>query len=251
MTAPDALPAAVLWDMDGTLVDTEPYWIAAEHEIVAEHGGRWSDELAHQLVGNPLLVSARFIIANSPLECTPEELVDELLLRVVRQGPRHTPWRPGARGLVTAPGELGGPGALVPMSWQSLAGGRAALKADEDRAGRGELEALLSGEADGNDAYLEVNSGAGGTESNDWANMLLRMYSRSAQAHGMTEEFIEETAGEQAGVKPVTPDGKGPNAYGWMRTQAGAPRPGAGTPLRDPPPVTTAASATRSGSRTA
>lgn len=121
MTAPDALPAAVLWDMDGTLVDTEPYWIAAEHEIVAEHGGRWSDELAHQLVGNPLLVSARFIIANSPLECTPEELVDELLLRVVRQVQRHTPWRPGARELLTELGELGVPCALVTMSWQSLA----------------------------------------------------------------------------------------------------------------------------------
>ena len=52
-----SLPAAVLWDMDGTLVDTEPYWIAAEHEIVEEHGGTWSDEFAHQLVGNDLLVS--------------------------------------------------------------------------------------------------------------------------------------------------------------------------------------------------
>ena len=60
-----SLPAAVLWDMDGTLVDTEPYWIAAEHEIVEEHGGTWSDEFAHQLVGNDLLVSARFIKDNS------------------------------------------------------------------------------------------------------------------------------------------------------------------------------------------
>ena len=56
-----SLPAAVLWDMDGTLVDTEPYWIAAEHAIVAEHGGTWSDEFAHQLVGNDLMVSAAFI----------------------------------------------------------------------------------------------------------------------------------------------------------------------------------------------
>lgn len=81
---PPTLPDAVLWDMDGTLVDTEPYWIAAEYAIVAEHGGLWSDELAHQLVGNPLLVSAEFIIANSPVTLTPEQLVDDLLARVVR-----------------------------------------------------------------------------------------------------------------------------------------------------------------------
>ena len=63
-----SLPAAVLWDMDGTLVDTEPYWIAAEHAIVAEHGGTWSDEFAHQLVGNDLLVSAAFIRDHSPID---------------------------------------------------------------------------------------------------------------------------------------------------------------------------------------
>src|SRR5581483_5186931 len=74
----------------------------------------------------------------------------------------------------------------------------------KDLAARAELEALLSGEADGNDCYVEINSGAGGTESNDWANMLLRMYARWAQAHGMTVEFIEETAGETAGIKSAT-----------------------------------------------
>ena len=78
-----SLPAAVLWDMDGTLVDTEPYWIAAEHDIVEEHGGTWSDEFAHQLVGNDLLVSAEFIRAHSPITWEPVRIVDELLVRVV------------------------------------------------------------------------------------------------------------------------------------------------------------------------
>src|SRR3954469_21956268 len=75
----------------------------------------------------------------------------------------------------------------------SLEEARAQLKGIKDRAGRAELEALLAGEADANDAYLEINSGAGGTESNDWAGMLLRMYTRWAGAHGMTVEVIEET----------------------------------------------------------
>jgi peptide chain release factor 2 len=91
-------------------------------------------------------------------------------------------------------------------------------------AGRAELEALLSGEADANDAYVEINSGAGGTESCDWAGMLLRMYSRWAGAHGMTVDLIEETAGEQAGIKSATLQVKGPNAYGWLKTEAGVHR---------------------------
>ncbi len=98
------------------------------------------------------------------------------------------------------------------------------LKAIKERAARAELEALLSGEADGNDAFMEINSGAGGTESNDWAGMLLRMYSRWAGAHGMEVEFLEETPGEQAGIKSVTLQVKGTNAYGWLKTEAGVHR---------------------------
>jgi peptide chain release factor 2 len=101
---------------------------------------------------------------------------------------------------------------------------RGQLKAIRERAARAELEALLSGEADGNDAFLEVNSGAGGTESCDWAGMLLRMYTRWANAHGMSVEFLEETPGEQAGIKSVTLQIKGPNAYGWLKTEAGVHR---------------------------
>src|SRR5205809_4073300 len=79
----------------------------------------------------------------------------------------------------------------------SLEQARQQLKAIKDRAGRAELEALLSGEADGNDAFVEINSGAGGTESCDWAGMLLRMYTRWANQHSMTVDFLEETSGDQ------------------------------------------------------
>jgi HAD superfamily hydrolase (TIGR01509 family) len=115
------LPAAVLWDMDGTLVDTEPYWIAAEHSIVEEHGGVWSDEFAHQLVGNDLMVSAEFIRENSPITWEPERIIHELLVRVTAQVRDHVPWRPGARELLASLLEAGVPNALVTMSWRSLA----------------------------------------------------------------------------------------------------------------------------------
>jgi peptide chain release factor 2 len=106
----------------------------------------------------------------------------------------------------------------------SLEDARQQLKRLKEMAGRAELEALLSGEADGNDCYVEINSGAGGTESNDWAGMLLRMYARWANAHGMTVEYVEETSGEQAGIKSATLMIKGTNAYGWLKTEAGVHR---------------------------
>jgi HAD superfamily hydrolase (TIGR01509 family) len=115
------LPAAVLWDMDGTLVDTEPYWISAEHAIVEEAGGVWNDEYAHQLVGNDLMVSAEFIRDHSPVQLTPVQIIEELLSRVIVQVREHVPWRPGARELLSSLQEAGVPSALVTMSWRSLA----------------------------------------------------------------------------------------------------------------------------------
>jgi len=115
------LPAAVLWDMDGTLVDTEPYWIAAEHELVAAHGGEWNDEFAHQLVGNALEVSAQLIIDKSGIGLTVPEIIDALLDRVVRHVEVEVPWRPGARELLEELGALGVPCLLVTMSWRRLA----------------------------------------------------------------------------------------------------------------------------------
>jgi HAD superfamily hydrolase (TIGR01509 family) len=116
-----AFPAAVLWDMDGTLVDTEPYWIAEERLLVEKHGGVWTDEHAHQLVGNDLLVSAEYILAHSPIELTPVEIVNVLLAGVVARVAEHVPWRPGARELLAGCVAAGVPCALVTMSWESLA----------------------------------------------------------------------------------------------------------------------------------
>jgi peptide chain release factor 2 len=87
-----------------------------------------------------------------------------------------------------------------------------------------EVEALLSGEADGNDAYLEVHAGAGGTESQDWAQMLLRMYMRWAEEKRFKTELMESSAGEEAGLKSATLLIKGTNAYGWLKTESGVHR---------------------------
>jgi HAD superfamily hydrolase (TIGR01509 family) len=124
-------PAAVLWDMDGTLVDTEPYWIDAQHEIVESFGGRWSEELAMQLVGKDLMVSADLMRSHSPVSWEAERIVDELLVRVVARVREHLPWRPGARELLEELVAAGLPRALVTMSWRSLADAvLAALPAD-------------------------------------------------------------------------------------------------------------------------
>ena len=113
-------------------------------------------------------------------------------------------------------------------------------EAEDDEASVGEAEAelnklrgvlakrqlanLLSGEADANDCYLEVHAGAGGTEAQDWAEMLARMYSRWAEAHGYKIEWLEESAGEEAGLKSATFRINGDNAYGWLKTESGVHR---------------------------
>jgi len=99
-----------------------------------------------------------------------------------------------------------------------------ALRKLKAEVARRELEALLSGEADANDSYLEVHAGAGGTESQDWASMLLRMYTRWAEQHGFKVDYIEETQGEEAGIKSATVEIKGRNAYGWLKTENGVHR---------------------------
>ena len=98
------------------------------------------------------------------------------------------------------------------------------LKATQEKAAKMELESLLSGEADACDAYLEVNSGAGGTEAADWANMILRMYTRWADAHGYGVEILEMSDGEEAGIKSATIQVKGDNAYGWLKSENGVHR---------------------------
>jgi peptide chain release factor 2 len=98
------------------------------------------------------------------------------------------------------------------------------LRAAAAEAKRREIESLLSGEADSNDCYIELNSGAGGTEAQDWAEMLMRMYMRWAEQHGYKVAFLEESAGEQAGIKSATLQVSGPNAYGWLKTESGVHR---------------------------
>jgi peptide chain release factor 2 len=100
----------------------------------------------------------------------------------------------------------------------------ASLQELSEKMKRAELEALLSGEADGNDAFIEIHPGAGGTEAQDWAAMMTRMYSRWANARGFKLEIIEEQAGDEAGLKSATLLIKGENAYGWLKTEAGVHR---------------------------
>lgn len=99
-----------------------------------------------------------------------------------------------------------------------------ALEEMHRTAARAELEALLSGEADGNDCYLEVHAGAGGTEAQDWAEMLLRMYARWAERRRFKVEWIEESPGEEAGIKSATIRINGTDAYGWLKTESGVHR---------------------------
>jgi peptide chain release factor 2 len=99
-----------------------------------------------------------------------------------------------------------------------------ALRKLKAEVARRELEALLSGEADPNDSYIEVHAGAGGTESQDWAGMLQRMYTRWAEAHGYKVELVDEAEGEGAGIKSATLLIKGRNAYGWLKSEDGVHR---------------------------
>lgn len=111
-------PLAVLWDMDGTLVDTEPYWIESEFEIVEQHGGSWSHEHAMNLVGGDLLESGRYIHEHSGIDLTPDRIVEELLDRVVARVSNEVPWRPGALELLDDLRTNGVRCALVTMSYR-------------------------------------------------------------------------------------------------------------------------------------
>jgi len=105
-----------------------------------------------------------------------------------------------------------------------VADGMTALRALAEEAKRREIESLLAGEADANDAYIEINAGSGGTEAQDWAEMLLRMYMRWAEQHAYKVQLMEASEGEQAGIKSATLQVTGPNAYGWLKTEAGVHR---------------------------
>jgi HAD superfamily hydrolase (TIGR01509 family) len=109
--------AAVLWDMDGTLVDTEPYWTVAELALAERHGGLWSAEQSLQFVGFDLLDAARSMRTQMGIDLSPQEIVEEMLDSVIHQVEQSVPWRPGALELLTSLSDAGVPCALVTMSW--------------------------------------------------------------------------------------------------------------------------------------
>lgn len=113
--------AAVLWDLDGTIVDTEPLWMAAEHRLAAEHGKTWTDEDAMQLVGNSLIASGEYIRAKLQIETTAEQIVDYLVASLAGSLRESIDWRPGARELIEALDDAGVPQALVTMSYAPIA----------------------------------------------------------------------------------------------------------------------------------
>jgi peptide chain release factor 2 len=106
----------------------------------------------------------------------------------------------------------------------TLAEAQTQLAALAEECAKREIESLLSGEADGNDAFLEITAGAGGTDAQDWAEMLVRMYSRWAEKHGYKVQLLDESEGEQAGIKGATLQVNGANAYGWLKTESGVHR---------------------------
>jgi HAD superfamily hydrolase (TIGR01509 family) len=120
-TAADQPVRAVLWDLDGTLVDTEPSWIAAEYRLVESFGGSWSDEQARALVGNPLLVSAQYLREHGGVPLPADEIVGLLLAQVIADVRQAVHWRPGVRRLLAESRQRGLPAAMVTMSYRDLA----------------------------------------------------------------------------------------------------------------------------------
>ena len=120
-TSVAAPPAAVLWDMDGTLVDTEPYWMQCEHELVTEFGGTWTEADARTIIGFDLLAAAEVLRAPWGVRMEPTAIVERLQDGVIACVRQQVPWRPGARRLLSELNRQGVPCALVTMSWRRLA----------------------------------------------------------------------------------------------------------------------------------
>ncbi|CUR59974.1 Hydrolase [metagenome] len=133
--------AAVLWDMDGTIVETEPYWIQAEYELAEKYGFEWNEEHAMQLVGSDLIVSAHYIREHTGLDLPPEDIVRQLLERVIARVRESVPWRPGARELLADLVAEGVPCALVTMSYLTF------VEPVLNHLPEGTFEAVVTGDA--------------------------------------------------------------------------------------------------------
>jgi len=188
-------PSAIRWRCCGGIFDLEtaPQRLA-ELNARAEDPGLWSDPQSAQKIMRQRQGLERAIAGYAKLERALEDALTLIEL-----------------------GEAEGDAA-------STAEGETDLRALAQEARRQEIEALLSGEADANDTYLEVHAGAGGTESQDWAEMLSRMYVRWAEAHSYKVALVEQSAGEEAGIKSATLLIKGENAFGWLKTESGVHR---------------------------
>ena len=198
-------PAAVLWDMDGTLVDTEPDWIAAEFELVEEHGGTWSEEHALQLVGNDLRDSGRYIREHSGIPLEPAEIVEQLLDRVVARVSRTVPWRPGALDLLADLRREGVRCALVTMSYRRF------VAPILEGLPSGTFEAVVTGDAvDRGKPHPEPYLTAAGLLGVDPADTLAiedsETGTRSAVAAGCTVLVVTNHVSVPAGPRRVIVD---------------------------------------------
>jgi len=178
-------PAAVLWDLDGTLVDTEPYWIEAEFELVQEHGGSWSHEHALNLVGSDLLDSGRYIREHAGIDVEPAQIVEELLDKVVVRVERTVPWQPGAAELLADLRAHGVRCGLVTMSYRRF------VRPILERLPEGTFEVVVTGDAVSQgkphpEAYLRAISLLGVSAADTLAIEDSNTGTRSAVAAGCT-----------------------------------------------------------------
>jgi len=178
-------PAAVLWDLDGTLVDTEPYWIEAEFELVEEHGGSWSHEHALNLVGSDLLDSGRYIREHADINIEPAQIVEQLLDKVVARVQRNVPWQQGAAELLADLRAHGVRCGLVTMSYRRF------VLPILERLPEGTFEVVVTGDAVSQgkphpEAYLKAISLLGVSAADTLAIEDSNTGTRSAVAAGCT-----------------------------------------------------------------
>ncbi len=209
--------AAVLWDMDGTLVDTEPYWVESEFELVEAHGGTWSHAHAMELIGNDLLQSGRYIAEYAGIHLEPSEIVEELLDRVVVRVGRSVPWRPGAVELLADLRRHQVRCALVTMSYRRFVAPIVAALPE------GSFEVVVTGDTVSQgkphpEPYLKAATALGVDPSATLAIEDSNTGARSAEAAGCTvlvvqnhvpvlpgerRVFVETLAGMTAGGLPA------------------------------------------------